>query len=49
MAGCLAAGEIYEEAARREIAEELGIVGPEPAFLYMHRYEGLESLSFTAF
>lgn len=47
--GLVSAGEMYEEAARREIAEELGIVGPEPAFLYVHRYEGSESRSFTAF
>ncbi|HWC44065.1 MAG TPA: NUDIX domain-containing protein, partial [Actinomycetota bacterium] len=28
--GVLAAGETYLEAARRELAEELGVAGPEP-------------------
>jgi len=38
--GVLAAGETYLEAARRELAEELGVVGPEPRFLFRHRYRG---------
>jgi isopentenyldiphosphate isomerase len=46
-AGCVAAGESYAEAARRELAEELGIVGPEPVPLFRHRYEGAETRSHT--
>ena len=38
--GVLAAGETYLEAARRELAEELGVTGPEPRFLFKHRYRG---------
>jgi isopentenyldiphosphate isomerase len=38
--GMVTAGESYPAAARRELAEELGIEGPEPAFLFMHRYRG---------
>lgn len=38
--GMVAAGESYEETARRELAEELGVVGVEPAFLFKHRYRG---------
>jgi isopentenyldiphosphate isomerase len=46
--GVLAAGETYLEAARRELAEELGVVGPEPRFLFRHRYRGLENPSWSA-
>jgi 8-oxo-dGTP pyrophosphatase MutT (NUDIX family) len=46
--GVLAAGETYPEAARRELAEELGIVGPEPRFLFKHRYDGRENPSWSA-
>jgi isopentenyldiphosphate isomerase len=46
--GVLAAGETYLEAARRELAEELGIVGPEPRFLFRHRYHGQENPSWSA-
>jgi isopentenyldiphosphate isomerase len=38
--GMVTAGESYEEAARRELSEELGIEGSEPAFLLRHRYRG---------
>lgn len=38
--GMVTAGESYEEAARREMAEELGIQGVEPTFLLKHRYRG---------
>lgn len=38
--GMVAAGEAYEETARRELAEELGVQGVEPAFLFKHRYLG---------
>jgi 8-oxo-dGTP pyrophosphatase MutT (NUDIX family) len=46
--GVLAAGETYLEAARRELAEELGVVGPEPRFLFRHRYRGRENPSWSA-
>jgi isopentenyldiphosphate isomerase len=38
--GMVAAGESYEEAARRELAEELGVEGVQPVFLFRHRYRG---------
>lgn len=41
--GVVAAGETYDEAARREIAEELGITGGEPRYLFFTRYEGPHS------
>jgi isopentenyldiphosphate isomerase len=37
-AGCLQAGEAVEEAARREVAEELGVVGVPLAPLFVMRY-----------
>jgi 8-oxo-dGTP pyrophosphatase MutT (NUDIX family) len=46
--GVLAAGETYLEAARRELAEELGVAGPEPRFLFKHRYRGRENPSWSA-
>ena len=46
--GVLAAGETYLEAARRELAEELGVAGPEPRFLFRHRYRGPENPSWSA-
>ena len=46
--GVLAAGETYLEAARRELAEELGVAGPEPRFLFRHRYHGHENPSWSA-
>jgi 8-oxo-dGTP pyrophosphatase MutT (NUDIX family) len=46
--GVLAAGETYLEAARRELAEELGVVGPELRFLFKHRYRGQENPSWSA-
>jgi isopentenyldiphosphate isomerase len=45
--GVVAAGESYEAAARREIEEELGIAGPQPALLFRHRYDGPCSRSHT--
>ncbi len=38
--GMVAAGESYEEAAHRELAEELGIDGVEATFLLKHRHRG---------
>lgn len=38
--GMVAAGESYEETARRELAEELGVEGVDPSFLLKHRYRG---------
>jgi 8-oxo-dGTP pyrophosphatase MutT (NUDIX family) len=46
--GVLAAGETYLEAARRELAEELGVVGPEPRFLFKHHYTGSENPSWSS-
>lgn len=46
--GMVEAGESYDEAARRELAEELGVVGPEPAFLFKHRYDGPGNRVWTA-
>jgi len=39
VAGHVKAGETYEETARRELAEELGISGAEPRRLFKHRYD----------
>jgi isopentenyldiphosphate isomerase len=38
--GVCAAGESYDDCARREVAEELGVVGTELRFLFRHRYRG---------
>jgi 8-oxo-dGTP pyrophosphatase MutT (NUDIX family) len=38
--GMVTAGESYDQAARRELAEELGIEGVEPRFVLRHRYRG---------
>jgi isopentenyldiphosphate isomerase len=38
--GMVIAGESYEETARRELAEELGVEGVRPDFLFRHRYRG---------
>src|SRR5207247_6592339 len=40
--GVCGAGESYDECARRELAEELGIEGVEPRPLFKHRYSGPE-------
>jgi isopentenyldiphosphate isomerase len=45
--GVVASGESYDEAAKRELGEELGVVGPAPEPLFKHRYEGQSSRSFT--
>jgi len=46
--GVLAADETYLEAARRELAEELGVRGPEPRFVFKHRYRGEDNPSWSA-
>jgi isopentenyldiphosphate isomerase len=38
--GVCAAGESYDECARREVAEELGVVGADLMLLFKHRYRG---------
>jgi len=38
VAGVVASGESYEAAIRRELAEELGIAGVQPALLFKQRY-----------
>jgi 8-oxo-dGTP pyrophosphatase MutT (NUDIX family) len=38
--GVCAAGESYDECARRELAEELGVEGAELRFLFRHCYRG---------
>jgi isopentenyldiphosphate isomerase len=38
--GMVTAGESYEETARRELAEELGVEGVHLEFLFRHRYRG---------
>jgi isopentenyldiphosphate isomerase len=38
--GVCAAGESYDDGARREAAEELGVVGAPLRFLFRHRYRG---------
>jgi 8-oxo-dGTP pyrophosphatase MutT (NUDIX family) len=38
--GVVSAGEGYDEAARRELAEELGIAGPELSFLFRYLFLG---------
>lgn len=45
IAGTVCAGESYAATAARELAEELAIVGPEPEFLFHHRYEGTQTRS----
>lgn len=38
--GVLAAGESYDEGARRELAEELGVEGTDVRFRFKHRADG---------
>jgi 8-oxo-dGTP pyrophosphatase MutT (NUDIX family) len=38
--GVCAAGESYDECARREVEEELGVAGVALHFLFRHRYRG---------
>jgi hypothetical protein len=39
---------MYDMTAGGELAEELGVVGPEPRFLFKHRYRGQENPSWSA-
>jgi isopentenyldiphosphate isomerase len=43
VAGVVTSGETYEVAVRRELAEELGVEGVEPAFLFKSRYHDEEN------
>lgn len=47
VAGTVEAGERYEDAAIRELEEELGITGVELEPLFHHRYEGDRTRSHT--
>jgi 8-oxo-dGTP pyrophosphatase MutT (NUDIX family) len=46
--GVCAAGESYDECARREVAEEVGVTGAELSFLFRHRYSGPEGQAWGA-
>jgi isopentenyldiphosphate isomerase len=46
--GVCAAGESYDEGARREVAEELGLTGAELRFLFRHRYRGARGQAWGA-
>jgi isopentenyldiphosphate isomerase len=46
--GVVGSGESYDDAARREVAEELGIVGTELRFLFHHHYVGPQNHAFIA-
>lgn len=46
--GVVGAGESYDDAARREIGEELGIYGPTPQPLFHHLYLGPHNRSWVA-
>jgi isopentenyldiphosphate isomerase len=46
--GVCASGESYDECARRELAEELGIEGVAPEFLFFHRYESADGRAIGA-
>jgi isopentenyldiphosphate isomerase len=46
--GVCAAGESYDECARREVEEELGVAGVDLVFLFKHRYRGAHGQSWGA-
>jgi 8-oxo-dGTP pyrophosphatase MutT (NUDIX family) len=46
--GVVTAGEDYRAAAARELAEELGIAGPDLRFLFKHRYTGADNPNWSA-
>ena len=43
--GVVGSGESYAASAAREVAEELGIVGPTPEYLFTHLYLGSQNRS----
>ena len=46
--GVCAAGESYDDCARREAAEELGVEGAPLRFLFRHRYKGSQGQAWGA-
>lgn len=46
--GVCAAGESYDDCARREVAEELGVEGVDLRFLFRHRYRGPDGQAWGA-
>src|SRR5262245_41763928 len=46
--GVCAAGESYDECARREVAEELGVEDARLRFLFRHRYRGAHGQAWGA-
>jgi 8-oxo-dGTP pyrophosphatase MutT (NUDIX family) len=46
--GVCAAGESYDDCARREAAEEVGVEGAELRFLFRHRYRGPDAQAWGA-
>jgi isopentenyldiphosphate isomerase len=46
--GVCEAGESYDDCARREVAEELGVTGVGLTFLFRHRYSGPEGQAWGA-
>ena len=46
--GVCSAGESYDTCARREVAEELGVVGADLTFLFRHRYRGAKGQAWGA-
>ena len=46
--GVCAAGESYDDCARREAAEELGVEGAPLTFLFRHRYKGAHGQAWGA-
>lgn len=46
--GVVSSGEGYNEAARREVHEELGVEGPPPRFLFYHLYLGPHNRAWVA-
>jgi isopentenyldiphosphate isomerase len=46
--GVVEAGESYEQARDRELAEEMAIEGVSPTEVFVHRFEGIGDRSITA-